>query len=62
MRFTQHFGTSRCQSCDGLHAGPDVVATCFQVQQCHYDNIKTEGTNPRHLRVLSNLGVSRKKS
>ena len=62
MRFTQNFGTERCHSCDGLHAGPDVTATCFQMKQCHYDNLKVEGAAPRHLRVLTFFEEAPKKS
>jgi hypothetical protein len=40
-RFLQNLGTSICDSCEGLKAGPDVVATCFQLKQCFYTNKKS---------------------
>jgi hypothetical protein len=50
MRFLLNFGTSACDHCEGLQAGPEVVATCFQVHQCRYTNIKEgDGTTQSHL-------------
>lgn len=40
-RFAVNFGSSRCEGCEGLKAGPDVVATCFQLKQCFYTNKKS---------------------
>jgi hypothetical protein len=54
LRFKSTFGTEACRNCEGLKAGPGVLATCFQVQACNYTNIK-EGTNPRHLRILESF-------
>lgn len=54
-RFKVNFGTSPCESCDGLKAGPDVVATCFQVKQCYYTNLKTSDESSKHERILSRL-------
>lgn len=54
-RFKVNFGTSPCDSCDGLKAGPGVVATCFQVKQCYYTNLKTTDESPKHERILSRL-------
>jgi hypothetical protein len=51
-RFKVNFGTSRCERCEGLRAGPGVAATCFQVQQCHYDNVKQNDLTPKQSRVL----------
>ncbi len=51
-RFRHNFGTSVCQRCEGLKAGPGVVATCFQVRQCYYDNFKEQGLTPKQARVL----------
>jgi len=39
-RFQVNFGTSTCDHCDGLKAGPDVLATCFQTRQCYFSNVK----------------------
>lgn len=55
LRFRLNFGTAICDRCDGLRAGPDVAATCFDVKQCHYTSIKRGGEDPRHLHVLQNL-------
>lgn len=51
-RFKVNFGTPRCDSCEGLKAGPDVAATCFQVRQCFYGNIKQGELTPKQGRVL----------
>lgn len=61
LRFKVNFGTPMCRNCDGLKAGPGVVATCFQVQQCHFTNFKEGDTSPRQKRVLDSLlaGVNR---
>jgi len=53
-RYKLNFGTSLCDNCDGLRAGPGVTATCFQVKQCYFDNFR-EDPHPRHLRVLQTL-------
>ena len=55
LRFTLNFGSAACTSCDGLHAGPGIAATCFQMKQCHYSNLKEEEGSPRQLRVLRTL-------
>jgi hypothetical protein len=54
LRFTLNFGSPVCENCDGLKAGPGVLATCYQTKQCNFDNIK-DNANPRHLRVLNTL-------
>ena len=49
LRFKVNFGSEKCSKCDGLRAGPHVVATCYQVRECRYTNIKEPGyveTNP----------------
>lgn len=51
-RFKVNFGTPRCDRCEGLKAGPGVAATCFQVRQCYYDNIKQGDLTPKQVRVL----------
>lgn len=51
-RFRVNFGTERCKRCEGLKAGPQVVATCFQVQQCYYTNFKEGTLTPKQARVL----------
>ena len=55
LRFRINFGTPICDHCDGLRAGPDVVATCFQVKQCNYESVKEGAGSPRQHRVLQNL-------
>lgn len=54
LRFTLNFGSPICENCDGLKAGPGVLATCYQTKQCNFNNIK-DNANPRHLRVLNTL-------
>lgn len=54
-RFKANFGTSMCDNCEGLKAGPDVVATCFQRQLCYFANFKATTTSPKHLRVIDSL-------
>ncbi len=51
-RFKVNFGSPRCDSCEGLKAGPGVAATCFQVRQCFYDNLKQGDLTPKQRRVL----------
>ena len=55
LRFQTNFGTSLCDNCDGMKAGPGVIATCFQVRACNFTNVKEGNQNPKHLRVLENL-------
>lgn len=55
VRFKVNFGTSRCDHCEGLKAGPGVVATCFQVRQCYYDNVKQGDITPKQARVLKTI-------
>jgi hypothetical protein len=55
LRFQLNFGTPGCNQCDGLHAGPGVSATCFQMKQCHYSNLKEGEGSSRQLRVLKTL-------
>lgn len=53
LRFRVNFGSETCRTCEGLRAGPDVQATCFQVGECRYTNVK----NPtaKQLDVLARL-------
>lgn len=51
LRFQVNFGTARCDNCTGLHAGPGVVATCFQVKRCDFSNIRA-GSEDSVLRRL----------
>lgn len=53
LRFKVNFGTEICRNCEGLRAGPGVLATCYQVQSCSFTNIRTHSEN--HLRVLAHL-------
>jgi hypothetical protein len=55
LRFTANFGSPICENCNGLKAGPGVIATCYQVKACNYDNIREDSVGQRHLRVLENL-------
>jgi hypothetical protein len=48
-RFAVNFGTDVCLSCDGLKAGPDVLATCYQVRQCNYSNVKRTTSHQTNL-------------
>lgn len=54
-RFLKNFGSELCESCDGLKAGPGVAATCFQVRQCFFGNIKETVTSPRQTQVIKTL-------
>lgn len=54
-RFDKNLGTSQCDHCDGLKAGPDVVATCFQTKLCYYTNVKADETTPKHQRTIDAL-------
>lgn len=53
LRFRLNFATALCDNCEGLRAGPTVVATCFQVRECNYTNIRTDDS--KRLRVLDHL-------
>jgi hypothetical protein len=55
LRFKLNFGTSTCENCEGLHAGPGVQATCFQVQRCNYTNIRDGHESERQQRLISRL-------
>ena len=61
LRYKLNFGTARCQNCEGLHAGPGVIATCFQVQRCNFTNVREDNTTPRQLRILESLGQTHMK-
>ena len=54
-RFRQNLGTARCTHCEGLKAGPDVVATCFQLGQCFYANQKTTDLTGTQQRLIDRL-------
>jgi hypothetical protein len=51
-RFQATFGTTPCDTCDGLHIGPGVVATCFQVKRCTYGPVRDDVA---HRRVIDSL-------
>lgn len=53
-RFKANFGTEMCTHCDGLKAGPDVVATCFQIRQCYFTNVRAR-TDEKHTRLIEKL-------
>jgi len=55
-RFHSNFGSKACTSCEGLRAGPGVVATCVQVSLCYYTNFKEGDLTPKQARMLRVLG------
>ena len=57
QRYRANFGTDACLNCDGLKAGPGVVATCFQVQKCNFDSIREGSESPHHLRIIDRLSL-----
>jgi hypothetical protein len=57
QRYRVNFGTEACNNCDGLKAGPGVVATCFQVQKCNFDSIHEGSENSHHLGVINRLSL-----
>jgi len=56
-RFRVNFNTSLCNTCEGMRAGPKVQATCFQIRQCYFDNVKDDPT-PKQTRVLKLISDS----
>lgn len=60
-RYRATFGSARCLTCTGLHAGTGVTATCFQLKCCYYRNLAETNTSPRLARALSKLGSGEKK-
>jgi hypothetical protein len=55
LRFELNFGTSICLNCNGLRAGPDVVATCYQVQRCDFTHIRSGDATPTQARLAALL-------
>jgi len=55
LRFKVNFGSNVCENCDGLRAGPGVIATCFQVKRCDYANIKEGQESPTHQKLIRGL-------
>jgi hypothetical protein len=53
-RFRANYGTPVCEQCDGLKAGPGVAATCFQLKQCFYTNLKV-GADKKQARLIERL-------
>lgn len=53
-RFSINFGTATCERCEGLRAGDGVVATCYQVRLCYYNNVKKEAT-PKQKSIIEGL-------
>lgn len=53
-RYKANYGTSVCEQCDGLKAGPEVAATCFQLKQCYYTNLKV-GADKKQARLIERL-------
>jgi hypothetical protein len=54
-RFRQNLGSPLCTNCDGLKAGPDVVATCFQLGRCYFANRKTSDATDAQRRLIARL-------
>ncbi len=55
LRFKVNFGGPICDSCDGLRAGPGVLATCFQVRQCNYASLKEDSLGDRMRAIVDAL-------
>jgi len=55
LRFQVNFGSQLCHNCEGMRAGPGVIATCFQVQRCDFTNVKEGGEDLRVKRVVRRL-------
>ena len=55
LRFKLNFGTTVCENCEGLKAGPDVVATCFQVKRCEFKSIRSGAASSRQLQILRKM-------
>lgn len=53
-RFRTNFGTEVCERCEGLHAGENVAATCFQTKLCYYGNVKRD-PSPKQKGVIDDL-------
>lgn len=54
-RFEKNFGSSQCEGCTGLKAGPGVVATCYQVRQCFYTHFTDQDGSSRQERLIEIL-------
>jgi hypothetical protein len=54
-RFEANFGSDKCNNCDGLKTGPGVVATCFQIRQCYFTNVKEGDVGPRKRAIIEGL-------
>lgn len=54
-RFQKTFGSPQCDRCEGLRAGPGVLATCFQIRQCYYSNVKQGDRTSRQERIVDIL-------
>jgi hypothetical protein len=57
QRYRANFGTDTCLNCDGLKAGPGVIATCFQVRRCNFDSIHDGSESSQQLRILTRLSL-----
>lgn len=54
-RYVKNFGSPQCESCEGLRAGPGVVATCFQIKQCFFTNKKSIDVSRTQKSVIEGL-------
>ena len=54
-RFQKNYGGPLCEHCEGLKAGPGVVATCFQVRQCYFANFKTSDLSAKQAGIIDFL-------
>lgn len=57
LRYQLNFGTDLCDHCEGLKAGPGVLATCFQVQKCNFDSIHEGSESSLHLKIIDRLSL-----
>lgn len=55
LRFQLNFGSQECENCDGLHAGPNVVATCYQIQRCYFQNLRKGEVEGHQVQLLERL-------
>jgi len=59
LNFKLNFGTQVCQRCDGLRAGPGVVATCYQIERCEFKSLKAGEEDAKRSEVIDRLTQQR---
>jgi len=62
LRFVINFGTSVCDHCEGLKAGPGVVATCFQLRRCVFRNVREGDVTAKQSTLIDLLADPHKSS